>query len=260
MRIVPMPCLSDNYAYLVVCERTGEAAVVDASEAEPVLEAVKREGVELVAIWSTHHHLDHVGGNEELVAWEGSSRSSGTCPTGGGCRRKRASSRPATSWRSGSVRARVTHIPGHTLGAVAYFVDEGGPARASSRGTRSSSPGAGGSSRGRPRRCTRRSPSLAALPDDTRSICGHEYTEANLRFAHHVEPSNEAIREAAKEGTRTREQGRPSVPGTVAREKATNPFLRPRSAEIRRTLGISPDADDVTAFAAIRKAKNEFRA
>src|ERR1700691_44285 len=67
MRVLPIPCLKDNYAYLLVCEKTGEAAVVDVSESEPVLAAVKREGVKLVAIWSTHHHPDHVGGNEGVV-------------------------------------------------------------------------------------------------------------------------------------------------------------------------------------------------
>jgi hydroxyacylglutathione hydrolase len=99
--------------------------------------------------------------------------------------------------------------------------------------------------------------SLAALPPDTRVFCGHEYTAANLRFAHHVEPSNAAIGEATT--AREREAERPSVPGTLAREKATNPFLRARSDEIRRTLGIPAAADDVAAFAAIRKAKDEFR-
>jgi hydroxyacylglutathione hydrolase len=101
--------------------------------------------------------------------------------------------------------------------------------------------------------------SLAALDDRTKVYCGHEYTVANLRFAHHVEPSSAAIARAAKDAQERREQGGPTVPSTIAHERDTNPFLRVRSPEIRHTLGIAEGADDVTAFAAIRKAKDGFR-
>src|SRR5580698_7930596 len=121
MRIVPVACLSDNYAYLVIAD-SGDAVVVDASEAAPVREAVRREGVRLVAIWSTHHHHDHVGGNEELarelpleVVAHVSDR--GRVP---------AQTREVDTGdvvRVADIEARCIHIPGHTLGAVAYYVD-----------------------------------------------------------------------------------------------------------------------------------------
>jgi hydroxyacylglutathione hydrolase len=258
MRVVPVPCLKDNYAYLVVCEKTRKAAVVDASESEPVLAAVKREGVQLVAIWSTHHHLDHVGGNEGVVGAGGIAEVVAHMSDRGRVPEQTRFVETGDLVTVGSLQARVTHIPGHTLGAVSYFVDDGGE-RAVFTGDTLFLAGCGRLFEGTPAQMRASLSSLAALPDDTRVYCGHEYTAANLRFARHVEPSNGEITAAATEVARVREGDRPSVPGTVAREKATNPFLRPRSAEIRRTLGIAPDADDVTAFAAIRKAKDEFR-
>jgi hydroxyacylglutathione hydrolase len=258
MRIVPVPCLQDNYAYLVVCDRSGKAAVVDASEAEPVLAAVKREGVQLAAIWSTHHHHDHVGGNVQVVEAGGIVDVVAHASDRGRVPAQTRFVETGDVVEVGSVRARVTHIPGHTLGAISYFIDAEGE-RAVFTGDTLFLAGCGRLFEGTPAQMHASLSSLAALPEDTRVFCGHEYTLANLRFAQHVEPSNEAIREAAKEVAQARDEGRASVPGMVGREKATNPFLRSGSREIRRTLQISADADEVTAFAAIRKAKDEFR-
>jgi hydroxyacylglutathione hydrolase len=258
MRIVPIPCLKDNYAYLVVCEDSGKAAVVDPSEAEPVLAAVKREGVRLVAIWSTHHHLDHVGGNEGVVKAGGIEEVVAHASDRGRVPEQTRFVETGDVVGVGSVKARVTHIPGHTLGAVSYFVDVAGQ-RAVFTGDTLFLAGCGRLFEGSPAQMHASLSTLAALPADTRVYCGHEYTAANLRFAHHVEPSNQAITEATSEVAREREAGRPSVPGTLARETATNPFLRVTSPEIRGTLGIARDADGATAFAAIRKAKDEFR-
>jgi len=258
MRVVSIPCLKDNYAYLVVCDQTGEAAVVDVSEAVPVLEAAKREGVKLVAIWSTHHHLDHVGGNEEVVRAVGIREVVGHVSDKGRIPEQTRFVETGDVVTVGSVKARAMHIPGHTLGAVAYFVDDGAQ-RAVFTGDTLFLAGCGRLFEGTPAQMHASLASLAALPPDTRVFCGHEYTAANLRFAKHAEPSNAQVDIAASAIAIEREAGRPSVPGTLAREIETNPFLRARSAEIRRTLGIPSDADDVTAFAAIRKAKDDFR-
>ncbi len=258
MRVVPIPCLKDNYAYLVVCGQTGEAAVVDPSEAEPVLAAVKREGVKLVAIWSTHHHLDHVGGNEGVVRAGGIREVSAHVSDRGRVPEQTRFLETGDVVSVGSVSARTFHIPGHTLGAIAYFIDAPGE-RAVFTGDTLFLAGCGRLFEGTPAQMHASLGALAALPADTRVYCGHEYTAANLRFAQHVEPSNAAIGEALSVVSNEREAARPSVPGTLGREKATNPFLRPGSAEIRRTLAIPADSDDVSAFAAIRKAKDDFR-
>ena len=132
MRVVPVPCLTDNYAYLVIAAG-GVAAVVDASEAAPVREALRREGATLAAIWSTHHHWDHVGGNEELA------REAGIEVVGHVSDRGRlpALTRAVDTGDTvgvGDVSATCIHIPGHTLGAVAYFIDAGVGARRLHRG------------------------------------------------------------------------------------------------------------------------------
>jgi hydroxyacylglutathione hydrolase len=250
--------LTDNYAYLVICEKTGEAAVVDASESEPVLLAAKKEGVKLVSIWSTHHHLDHVGGNAAVVGAGGIRQVAAHQSDRGRVPEQTRFVETGDVVEVGSLRARVTHIPGHTLGAVAYYVEDG-QERAVFTGDTLFLAGCGRLFEGTPAQMHASLSALAALPPDTQIFCGHEYTAANLRFAAHVEPSNEAIAQASVAVAAQREAGRPSVPGTIERERATNSFLRPQSPEIRRTLGIAADADDVTAFAAIRKAKDGYR-
>jgi hydroxyacylglutathione hydrolase len=250
MRVVPVPCLKDNYAYLVVCENTGEAAVVDASEPEPVLAAVKREGVKLVAIWATHHHMDHVGGNEAVVKAGGICEVTAHASDRGRVPEQTRFLETGDVVSVGEVKARVHHIPGHTLGAVAYILEREGE-RAVFTGDTLFLAGCGRLFEGTPAQMHTSLQALAALPGDTRVYCGHEYTAANLRFARHVEPSNPALAGG--------DPSVPSVPGTIAHELATNPFLRVRQPEIRKTLGVAPDADDVTAFAAVRNAKNDFR-
>jgi hydroxyacylglutathione hydrolase len=257
MRVIPVPCLSDNYAYLLATGE-GEAAVVDASEARPVREALAREGLRLAAIWSTHHHWDHVGGNEELarelkVEVVGHASDASRLP---------AMTRGVETGDTvsvGDIRARCIHIPGHTLGAVAYFVDGGDGARVVFTGDTLFCSGCGRLFEGTPAMMHASLSRLLELPGDTRVHCGHEYTEGNLRFAAHVEPSNDDVRQAQERARAMRAEGRPTVGTSLSEERATNPFLRVRSAAIRATLGIAPDADDVSAFAAIRAAKDGFR-
>jgi hydroxyacylglutathione hydrolase len=256
MRVVTVPCLADNYAYLVISS-TGETAIVDASEAEPVRRAVEREGVTPRFIWSTHHHWDHVGGNEWLA------RELGLEVVGHVSDRARlpAITRGVDSGDKlvvGDVQATCMHIPGHTLGAVAYFVET--PAeRVVFTGDTLFCGGCGRLFEGTPAQMHDSLSRLAALPADTRVYCGHEYTLNNLRFAASVEPSNAAIGAARDRATSLRQRGEPSVGTTIRDEKQVNPFLRVRSPEIRAKLGIASDADDESALAVIRRAKDAFR-
>jgi len=256
MRIVPVSCLTDNYAYLVVAE-TGEAAIVDASEAGPVREAIHREGARARAIWSTHHHWDHVGGNEELareMALEVVGHASDV-------RRLPAISRAVDTGdavRVGEVVATCIHIPGHTLGAVGYFVDTGRE-RAIFTGDTLFCAGCGRLFEGTAAEMHASLSRLLELPGDTRVYCGHEYTESNLRFAAHLEPSNTDVEHARRRAAKLRGEGKPTVGTTLDEERRVNPFLRVRAPELRATLGIAPGVDDVSAFSAIRGAKDSFR-
>jgi hydroxyacylglutathione hydrolase len=256
MRVLPVACLKDNYAYLVVCEETNDAAIVDPSEAEPVARAVRDAGVKLRAVWSTHHHWDHVGGNEAIVRDFGVEAVYGHASE---TARIPGLSRPLETgerFALGSLAVRVMHVPGHTTGALAYVV---GDDEAVFTGDTLFVAGCGRLFEGTPAMMHQSLSALAALPAKTKVYCGHEYTESNLRFAAHVEPSNEAVKRAQADAAAARGRGEPTVPGTVGRERETNPFLRATSAEMRKTLGVAADADDVTAFAAIRAAKDNFR-
>ncbi len=255
MKVIPIPCLSDNYAYLLVDEATGAAAVVDVSEAGPVREAIAREKVEVSAILSTHHHFDHVGGNEELAEELG-------VPVYGGAKdegRLPGLTNPVAqgdTMKVGSAQARVLHIPGHTLGHVAYAFDGH-----VFTGDTLFFAGCGRLFEGTPDMMLESlEKKLGGLPDDTRVYCGHEYTAKNLEFALHVEPDNEAARKALAEVQAMRKAGNPSIPSTIGLEKAVNPFMRSASPGIQATVRKKhPDArDQVSIFARVRAMKDNF--
>ncbi len=278
MRIVPIPCLSDNYAYLLVCRETKEAAIVDVSEAGPVLAAIdqgagtqdsrrdlsqlvnhNREDVRIAAILSTHHHHDHVGGNEEVRSKLGIDRVYGHASDRGRIPGQTQYLQENDTFEIGRLSVRALHIPGHTLGAVAYVVTHAHDDPAVFTGDTLFVGGCGRLFEGDPPMMHASLQKLAALDPRTKVYCGHEYTESNLRFAAHVEPSNAAVVTARAKAAQLRKEGRPTMGSTIAEELSYNPFLRTTSAEIRKTLGISADASQQDALGAIRKAKDEFK-
>jgi len=260
MRVVPVGQLADNYAYLVVDERNGWAAVVDVAEAGPVLEAAEREGVRLGAILSTHHHYDHVGGNDDLLA----ALPAGSVEVFGygedaeripGITRRLVD---GEEFAVGSLRCCAIFIPAHTRGHLAYHFP------AEKRVFTGDTLFAGGCGRlfeGDAAQMMGSLARLASLPDETLVYCGHEYTVKNLEFAAMLEPGNEALAKRRREVDELRASGRPSVPTTIAIEKATNPFLRVTNPEIRASVAArDPDAghDPVSVFAAVRRLKDNY--
>lgn len=155
----------------------------------------------------------------------------------------------------GSSRFRVMHTPGHTRGHCVFYFPASSAAFV---GDTIFSMGCGRLFEGTPAQMWASLQSLAALPDDTALYCAHEYTAANARFALSLEPGNAALAARASEVMELRAAGKPTVPSTLAMEKATNPFLRPHSAELRAALGLGPSAADVDVFAAARKRKDTF--
>lgn len=255
MRVIPIPCLSDNYAYLIVDDATREAAVVDASEASPVREVLAREKVRLGAILSTHHHFDHVGGNEDLakafrVPVYGGEQDKGRLP---GLTNPLAHGDTITV---AGEEARVLHIPGHTLGHIAYAF-----AGHVFTGDTLFFAGCGRLFEGTPEMMVESlTKILGSLPDNTWVYCGHEYTAKNLEFALTVEPGNAKARETLEAVRAKRKRGEPSVPSTMSLEKAVNPFLRTMSPEIRsKVQAQDPAATDlVRIFARVREMKDNF--
>jgi len=255
MRIVQIPLLRDNYAYLVVCEDTGEAAVVDPSEAEPVLRQVEKEKVTLKAILNTHHHRDHTGGNPGLLARHrlevyGHRNDRERIP---------GLTRPLDEGDEimvGKLTARVLFIPGHTKGHVAYLFGN-----SLFCGDTLFTAGCGRLFEGTAEQMHGSLNKLMQLPADTLVYCGHEYTEKNLQFAMTLEPNNPKLAEKMKKVRSLRSQGLSTVPSTMAEELETNPFLRWHSGEIQENLKREfPNlpTDPVSVFARVRQLKDQF--
>ena len=253
LAIEPVSCLRDNYAWLAYDRGEGVCAVVDPSESEPVKRALAARGLKLTHILNTHHHPDHVGGNLALKA------EFGATIVGPG---KDAARIPgidvgvmeADTYSVGSHLAKVFEIPAHTRGHIAFWFE--GDA-AVFTGDTLFAMGCGRLFEGDPPTMWASLSKLMKLPDGTRIYCGHEYTEANGRFALTVEPGNPDLNARMAEVRATRAEGRPTLPSTIGLEKKTNPFLRPNSAEIRRTLGLEA-ANDVEVFAETRRRKDVF--
>jgi hydroxyacylglutathione hydrolase len=255
MKVVPVPQLMDNYAYLVIDEPTRRAGIVDCADADPVLEAVKRERVELTAVLPTHHHYDHVGGNEALLAAHPRLTVYGVDERIPGLTSR---VRDGDRLELAGLSAQVIFIPAHTTGHIAYYFGE---AHAVFTGDTLFAGGCGRLFEGDAAMMMGSLSKLSVLPDDTRVYFGHEYTEKNLRFALTLEPQNAALREKHAWAQTQARQGGTTTPTTIGSEKATNPFLRWESPELRQTLKQRfPDLpmDDVSVFAKVRALKDAF--
>jgi hydroxyacylglutathione hydrolase len=255
MRVIQIPLLRDNYGYLLVCEESNEAAIIDPSEAEPVLQKVKGENVKLTAILNTHHHRDHTGGNPGLLEKEslkvyGHRNDEGRIP---GLTHPLAD---GDEFSIGKIRAKVLFIPGHTKGHVAYLFEN-----KLFCGDTLFVAGCGRLFEGTAEQMQESLSKLRDLPNDTLVYCGHEYTEKNLQFALTVEPGNKKASEKLERVRSLRARGISTVPSTMEEEKATNPFLRWESGEIQKnlqerfpTLSLKP----LALFAKLRELKDSF--
>ena len=253
LEIVPLPAFQDNYIWTL---RSGKhAAVVDPGEARPVKDYLAQEGLSLVAILATHHHPDHVGGIAELVARD-------KVPVFG----PKGEPIPALTHPVGQddkveipaldASFSVLDIPGHTRAHVAYY-----GLGSLFCGDTLFACGCGRVFEGTPAQMLDSLSKLAALPDETKVYCGHEYTLANIRFARAVDPGNAALAAREERAQRLRDAGRPTLPSTLGEERATNPFLRcaePAVVESANKYLGARIADPVRVFAAIREWKNRF--
>ena len=256
IEVITVPLLSDNYAYLLAEPAARSAVVIDPSEAEPVRRALAERGLALAAIWCTHHHWDHVGGIPELLAHAPGIAVLGSAHDAaqGNIRGQTRGLADGEHVEHGGVRFEVMAIPGHTLGAIAYL--GGGMVFT---GDTLFLGGCGRVFEGTMPMMRSSLARLRALPPETRIYCGHEYTRKNLEFARAVEPSEAAIAARTDKVGVTREEGRPTVPGTIGEEVATNPFLRWDVSAVRAfaaSRGAAESDDEV--FARVREAKDTF--
>jgi hydroxyacylglutathione hydrolase len=256
MQVTIVPCLSDNYAYVLLAPGSQRAVVVDPGESAPVERALEQLGVTLGAVLATHHHGDHVGGTSELARRYPGLKVYGHESDRGRIPEQTAFLEHGADFEVEGLSFRALHIPGHTRGALGYF-GEG----AVFTGDTLFAGGCGRLFEGTPAQMYGSlNVTLAALPDDTRVYCGHEYTAANLRFAAHVEPRNAAVTAKAAHVAEQRARGEATVPSTLAEEKATNPFMRCASAEIIESVSdkLGADRSPAAILGAIRAAKDRF--
>jgi hydroxyacylglutathione hydrolase len=227
VEIVRIPALSDNYIWLVHEERSGETMVVDPAVAEPVLAEAARRGWRISQIWNTHWHPDHTGGNAAIKD------ATGCTITGPAAEAHRIPTldrrvREGDRVRLGDLEATVMEVPAHTAGHIAYHL----PAEELVFvGDTLFAMGCGRLFEGTAEQMHSNLQRLALLPPETKVYCAHEYTLSNARFAVTVEPGNAALAERSREVEATRASGEATVPTTIALERATNPFMRARSAE-----------------------------
>jgi len=252
LKLHQFPCRTDNFGVLIHDAASGLTASIDAPETAAVRRALGDMGWRLTHIFTTHHHADHTDGNLELKSETG-------CKIVGP--RAESAKIPGVDavyaggdlLEFGNFKAKVLDTPGHTLGHISLWFEE---AKVAFVGDTLFSLGCGRIIEGNPQMMWASLCTLAALPAETSFHCGHEYTEANARFALTIEPGNAALQARAAEVRALRAAGKPTLPATIGAELAANPFLRPHSTEIRKRLAME-GMPDWQVFAEIRERKNK---
>lgn len=238
MEILAVPAFADNYLWIVHDDASGETAVVDPGDAAPVLAEAGQRGWPISHVWNTHWHADHTGGNLAIKQATGA-RVFG--PAGENIPGRDVALGEGDELRLGSHVGRVIEVPGHTLGHIALIFDED---RVAFVGDTLFAMGCGRLFEGTPEQMYNSLRRLTQLPGDTRLYCAHEYTLSNARFAAHALPGDAAIGNRLSQVKHLRDEGKSTVPTTVAQERETNPFVR---------------ATDALEFARLRKEKDSFR-
>lgn len=246
-------CLQDNFGALLHDPSSGATAAIDAPEAAPIEAALKGNGWKLTDILVTHRHGDHVGGIPELKQRH---RCRVVAPAAEAAQIPLVDLevKEGETVHVGTLAAHVLETPGHTLGHIAYWLHSD---KLVFVGDTLFSIGCGRVIEGTPPMMWRSLAKLRDLPDDTRMFCGHEYTRANIAFAKTVEPNNQALAAREREVDKLLAAGKPTIPTTMAQEKAANPFLRADLPEVAAAVGMA-DRPAEEVFAEIRARKNRF--
>jgi hydroxyacylglutathione hydrolase len=253
LELLTVPCLADNYAFLLHETETGETALVDAPEVAPIRAALDARGWRLSEIWITHHHDDHIQAVDELRKATGA-RVSGHAKD---AKRLPALDRELHDGETFDFAGHPVHVmdvSGHTIGHLAFHVPDAGAVFTADS---LMALGCGRLFEGTAPVMWESLRKIAALPPGTLVCSGHEYTGSNARFALTIEPGNPALISRVRDIETARAEGRPTVPSTLETELATNPFLRADLPEVQEALGLAGYAAS-EVFAEIRLRKDRF--
>lgn len=257
MKIEIIPCHYDNFSYLLICQETGKAAIVDPAEYYPISQAVRKMGVELVTIYCTHHHADHIGGLADFCEEYPDLEVAGF--------KEDVARIPGLTHlledgevvQFGNISGSVMHTPGHTSGEICFLFGDH-----LFTGDTLFGAGCGRLFEGSPEQMYNSLHSLTdGLDDAVKVYFGHEYTVANLRFAEFIEPDNQLVADRLKETQAVLENGSSTTPSTIGLERQTNPFLRSNIESVRTRLAeklLIEATDPISVFTAIRKLKDSY--
>jgi len=253
MLITPIPCLTDNYAYIIHDNETKTTGVVDPSEAKPIISFLKKEKLKLNYILNTHHHFDHIGGNIELkkmydakiIGFEGDKhRIPGIDIT----------FKDQETWSFGNSTVKTFHIPGHTLGHICFFFEK---EKIVFTGDTLFSLGCGKIFEGDYKQMLNSLNKIKKLPRDTKIYCGHEYTYKNAEFCIKYENNNIDLKKKFEKIKKLRSQNLPTLPSVLMEELRSNIFLRCDQKELKIKLGMK-NQEDLEVFKKVRDLKDRF--
>jgi len=253
IELIVIPCLRDNYAFLLHDTDRNEAVCIDVPEPGPVMAVLSAREWSLTHILLTHHHDDHIAGVAKLQAFSGA-KVVGAAADAARLPPLDVEVAEDEVFKVLGTPVHVIDVPGHTVGHIAFHFPETGHVFT---GDSLMAGGCGRLFEGTSAQMWNSLQKLAALPPETQVCSGHEYTQSNLRFAHSLEPQNEVLISRIDAVDEARTDGRPTIPSTLAEELATNPFLRATLPNIKAAVGM-PDASDAEVFAEIRARKDEF--
>ena len=253
MKIKIVKCLTDNYSYIIFDEKTLYAAVIDPSEADPIINQIEQNNLVLKYIFNTHHHYDHVGGNQKL-------KEKYSCKVVGFEKDKHRipdmdiGLKDNDKWKNELFECEIKHIPGHTSGHICIYIKK---INALFTGDTLFSLGCGRIFEGTYEEMYQSLNKLKKFPNDTKIYCGHEYTKKNSDFCLSIDKNNSSLIEKIEKINKNINNGMPTIPSVLADELSCNIFLRSNNLDIQKQLGIN-SSDPIETFAKLRDLKDNF--
>ena len=253
LKIRQISALADNYIYIITDLETQLSACIDPALSEPIFKLVEKENINLKYIFNTHHHFDHVGGNEELKEKIG-------CKVVGN--KKDKDRIPGIdiflennqSFSLGNSKCLIFEVPGHTVGHICFYFNKDNVLFC---GDTLFSLGCGRLFEGTPSQMTESLLKIRSLPDETKIYCGHEYTQSNAAFAQKLDPNDSLLQKKIDEVEKKRNKSQPTIPSILGDEKKLNPFLKFDDIEFLKKIGLKNSTNDEN-FKTLRIMKDNF--